>query len=46
MKFLEIARQRHHFGLTGVELAPEFRWLHTEPEFRQLVLDIGLPAVH
>lgn len=46
MKFLEIARQRHDFGLSDVELAPEFRWLHADPEFRQLVLDLGLPAVH
>ncbi len=45
MKFLEIARQRHDSSLTDVELAPQFRWLHTDPEFRQLVVDLGLPAV-
>lgn len=46
MKFLEIARQRHDLELTDLELAPEFRWLHSDQEFRQLVLDLGLPAVH
>ena len=45
MKFLEIAGQRHDSSLTDVELAPQFRWLHTDPEFRQLVVDLGLPAV-
>jgi len=46
MKFLEVARQRHDLSLTALETAPEFRWLYGDPEFRQLVTDLGLPAVH
>jgi hypothetical protein len=45
MKYLEVARQRHDLWLTSVEVAPEFRWLHADPEFRQLVSDLGLPAL-
>jgi len=45
MKFLKVARQRHDLWLTSVEVAPEFRWLHTDVEFRQLVIDLGLPAL-
>jgi hypothetical protein len=44
MKFLAVARQR--LWLPSVEIAPEFRWLHADPEFRQLVVELGLPAVH
>jgi Tfp pilus assembly protein PilF len=46
MKYLEVARQRRDLGLANVELAPEFRWLHSDPEFQRLVVDVGLPAVH
>jgi Tfp pilus assembly protein PilF len=45
MKYLEAARQRHDLWLTSLEVAPEFRWLHADPEFRQLVIDLGLPAL-
>ena len=46
MKFLEVARQRHDLGLANLELGPEFRWLHPDPEFRHLVIHVGLPALH
>lgn len=46
MKYLQLARQRHDLGLTGLEVATELRWLHSDPEFRQLVVDVGLPPVH
>lgn len=45
LKFLDVARQRHDPGLANVEAAPEFRWLHSDPEFRKLVTEIGLPAL-
>ena len=45
MKFLELARQRHDLELASVELSPEFRWLHSDPEFRKLVTEIGLPPL-
>jgi hypothetical protein len=45
MKFLGVARQRHDLWLTSVEIAPEFRWRPADPEFRQLVVELGLPAV-
>ena len=45
MKYLEAARQRHDLWLTSLEVAPEFRWLHADPEFRQLVIGLGLPAL-
>ncbi len=45
MKYLEVARQRHDLGLANVELAPEFHWLHSDPEFKQLIADLGLPAL-
>jgi Tfp pilus assembly protein PilF len=45
LKYLELARQQHDIGLTDVEFAPELRWLHSDPEFRKLVTDIGMPAL-
>ncbi len=45
MKYLELARQSRDLGLTDVELAREFSWLHSDPEFRKLVTDIGFPAL-
>lgn len=45
MKFLQLARQQHDTGLASVELAAEFRWLHADPEFRELVIEIGLPPL-
>jgi tetratricopeptide (TPR) repeat protein len=45
MKFLKLARQQHDFGFTDVEVAPQFSWLHSDPEFRQLVADVGLPPI-
>ena len=45
MKYLQLARQSHDLGLTNVEMAREFGWLHSDPEFRKLVTDIGFPAL-
>jgi Tfp pilus assembly protein PilF len=45
MKYLELARQSHDIGLTDVELARELGCLHSDPEFRKLVTDIGMPAL-
>jgi hypothetical protein len=35
LKFLELAHQRHDAGLTHMEIAPEFSWLHSDLEFRK-----------
>ena len=45
MKFLQLARQQHDTGLASAELAAEFRWLYSDPEFRRLVVEIGLPPL-
>ena len=45
MKYLEEARQHHDPGLAGVETDLEFRWLHSDPDFRKLVVSLGLPAL-
>lgn len=45
MKYLELARQSHDIGLADLELAHELNWLHSDPEFRKLVTDIGMPAL-
>ncbi len=45
IRFLQLARKEHDFGLTDVEIAPQFRWLHSDPEFRKLVTDAGLPPL-
>jgi len=45
MKFLELARQHQDLELTSLEIDPEFRWLHSTPEFRKLVTNIGLPPL-
>jgi tetratricopeptide (TPR) repeat protein len=42
LKFLDVALQRHDLGLSAVEVAPEFRWLHSDPQFRQLMTETGL----
>jgi hypothetical protein len=42
LKFLDAARQRHVLGLSAVEVAPEFRWLHSDPPFRELMTETGL----
>ena len=45
MKYLELARQSRDIGLTNLELAHGFAFLHSDPQFRQLVVDVGLPAL-
>lgn len=46
MKYLQLARQRHDPELTSLEHANELHWLHSDPEFRQLATDVGLPPLH
>jgi hypothetical protein len=45
MKYLELARQSHDIGLTNVELSRELNFLHADPEYRKLVVDLGLPPM-
>ena len=45
MKFLQLARKQHDYGLADLEVAPQFRWLHSDPEYRKFVTDLGLPAL-
>jgi len=45
MKYLDLARQSHDIALTNVELSRELRFLHADPEFRKLVVDLGLPPM-
>jgi tetratricopeptide (TPR) repeat protein len=45
MKYLELARQQHDPGLASLTFKFAFRFLHSDPEFRDLVTQIGLPAV-
>lgn len=45
MKYLQLARQTHDIGLTSVARAHEFHWLHSDPQFRKLVTDMGMPAL-
>jgi len=45
MKYLQLAKQSHDIGLTNAEIARELNFLHSDPEFRKLVTDVGLPAL-
>lgn len=45
MKYLNLAKQSHDIGLTNAEIARELNFLHSDPEFRKLVTDVGLPAL-
>jgi Tfp pilus assembly protein PilF len=45
MKYLELARQRREDCVADLETASEFNWMHGDPEFRQLVVNIGLPPL-
>ena len=45
MKYLQLAKQSHDITLTNAELARELNFLHSDPEFRKLVADVGLPAL-
>jgi Tfp pilus assembly protein PilF len=46
LKYLEIACQRHDLRLTTLQTNGEFRHLHQDPEFRELLVKVGLPPVH
>lgn len=45
MKYLQLARQQHDPGLASLTTSFAFRYLHSDPEFRDLVTQIGLPPV-
>lgn len=45
MKYLQLAKQSHDITLTNAELARELNFLHSDPEFRKLVTDVGLPTL-
>ena len=45
MKYLRMARQQHDPGLATLTFHRAFRSLHSDPEFRELVTQIGLPPV-
>ncbi len=45
MKYLKLAKQSHDINLADAEIARELNFLHSDPEFRKLVTDVGLPAL-
>jgi len=45
LRYLTLARQRGEFELTNLAAAHEFLWLHSDPDFRKLVTDIGFPPL-
>jgi hypothetical protein len=45
MKYLHLARQQANPGLSSFRLKFAFRFLHSDPEFRDLVIQLGLPPV-
>ncbi len=45
LKYLEIAYQRHDLSLATLATTAEFRHLHQNQEFRELVAKVGLPPV-
>ena len=45
IKYLQLARQDHDSELSDVDVASEFRWLHSDSAFQRLVADLGLPVV-
>jgi Tfp pilus assembly protein PilF len=46
MKYLQIAYHRHDLMLATLPLSPSFRPLHQNQEFRDLVVQIGLPPIN
>jgi Tfp pilus assembly protein PilF len=46
LKYLDIAYQRHDLSLVRLGLEVEFRPLHQDPTFRELVSKIGVPLVN
>jgi len=45
MKYLHLARQQRDPGLASLTLNIAFRFLHSDPEFRDFVSQVGLPPV-
>jgi len=46
LKYLKIAYQRHDLLLTTLTASAELQLLHQDPEFRELVIKVGLPPVN
>jgi tetratricopeptide (TPR) repeat protein len=44
-KYLQIASQRHEFSLVTLPIEPDFRPLHQNPKYRDLLAKLGLPFV-
>jgi Tfp pilus assembly protein PilF len=45
IRYLHLARQQHDPGLASLTFHAAFRFLHSDPEFRDLVTRVGLPPV-
>jgi hypothetical protein len=45
LRYLKTAYDQHADGLFQMETDPAFHNLHNEPDFRQLVADVGLPPL-
>jgi tetratricopeptide (TPR) repeat protein len=45
LKYLEIAYQRHDLLLTTLTTNEQFQHLHQDPQFRELVVKVGLPPL-
>jgi tetratricopeptide (TPR) repeat protein len=46
LRSLEIAYQRHDLSLSTLDVNPSFLPLHSDPEFRNLAVKVGLPPIH
>jgi hypothetical protein len=46
LKYLKIAYKRHDLQLTTITSSEELQFLHHDPEFRELVVKVGLPPVN
>ena len=45
LEYLQTAYQRHEAALVSIRNNPAFEGLHSDPAFRSLVVQIGLPPL-
>ena len=45
LTYLQIAYQHHEADLAAIRNSPAFAELHSEPAFRNLVVQVGLPPL-